>query len=46
VVAVEGGFRAGIADGSARFFEWTVTPKLLKALIAASGGEDVPGDLF
>jgi hypothetical protein len=36
-----GGFNAGMADGSIRFFKATMKPELMKALITRGGGEAI-----
>ncbi len=43
---VEGGFCAGFVDGSARFINRNVDPKVLKALITPNGGERIAIDQF
>lgn len=39
-----GGFHAGFADGSVRFFQSSIDPKVLNALFTRAGGEAVSSD--
>jgi hypothetical protein len=43
---LEDGFCTGFADGSVRFINRKVDPKVFKALITASGREKVTSDQF
>jgi hypothetical protein len=43
---VEGGFHAGLMDGSVRFISKTVTPKTIKALLTLDGGEAIDFSTF